>query len=79
LPLDFYRTLLEIAPASDRGLYVGLANSVLGVALMFTSVGGVLVDWMGYRGLFLLTAVCYAMGLWTATMLREPRQMSSVE
>jgi len=71
--------LLEIAPASDRGLYVGLANSVLGVALMSTSVGGVLVDWLGYRGLFLLTAVCYAAGLWMATMLREPRRMSSVE
>lgn len=65
--------LLEIAPSAERGLYIGLANTVLGVALMSTSVGGVLVDWLGYRGLFLLAAICYALGLWTATVLREPR------
>jgi MFS family permease len=69
--------LLEIAPSADRGLYVGLANTVLGVTLLSTSVGGVLVDWLGYRGLFLLAAVCYAVGLWTATLLREPRRMTS--
>lgn len=70
--------LLEIAPTHDRALYVGLANSVLGVALLSTSVGGLLVDWLGYRGVFLLAAGCYAVGLWTATVLREPRHMSSV-
>jgi MFS family permease len=67
--------LLEIAPGSDRALYVGLANSVLGVALLSTSMGGLLVDWLGYRGVFLLAAGCYAVGLWTATRVREPRQM----
>ena len=71
--------LLEIAPPSDRALYVGLANSVLGVALLSTSVGGLLVDWLGYRGVFLLAAGCYAVGLWTATLLREPRRMSQIE
>ena len=50
--------LLEIAPTGDRALYVGLANSVLGVALLLTSVGGLLVDWLGYRGVFLLAAGC---------------------
>jgi len=69
--------LLEIAPAADRGLYVGLANSVLGVTLLATSLGGVLVDWLGYRGLFLVTLICYAAGLWTATLLREPRWADS--
>jgi len=70
--------LLEIAPTRDRALYVGLANSVLGVALLSTSVGGLLVDWLGFRGVFLLAAACYAVGLWTATVLREPRRMSTV-
>jgi hypothetical protein len=71
--------LLEIAPPNDRALYVGLANSVLGVALLSTSVGGLLVDWLGYRGVFLLAAGCYAVGLWTATRLREPRRMPCIE
>jgi len=68
--------LLEIAPTRDRALYVGLANSVLGVALLSTSVGGLLVDWLGFRGVFLLAAGCYAVGLWTATVLHEPRRIS---
>ena len=68
--------LLEIAPTGDRALYVGLANSVLGVALLSTSVGGLLVDWLGYRGVFLLAAGCYAVGLWTATAMHEPRRTS---
>jgi MFS family permease len=71
--------LLEIAPSNDRALYVGLANSVLGVALLSTSAGGLLVDWLGYRSVFLLAAGCYAVGLWTATLLREPRRMPQVE
>jgi len=69
--------VLELAPAADRGLYVGLANSVLGVTLMATSAGGLLVDWLGHRGLFLLAAICYAVGLWTATLLHEPRLANS--
>jgi MFS family permease len=69
--------LLEIAPSHDRALYVGLMNSALGVALLSTSVGGLLVDWLGYRGLFLLAACYYAVGLWTATRMREPRRMSA--
>ncbi len=71
--------LLEIAPPHERALVVGLTNSVLGVALLSTSIGGLLVDWLGYRGLFLLTAGLYGVGLWTATKLRDPRRMSSVE
>ena len=70
--------LLDIAPTRDRALYVGLANSVLGVALLSTSVGGLLVDWLSYRGVFLLATGCYAVGLWTATQLREPRRVTSV-
>jgi hypothetical protein len=68
--------LLDLAPPSDRALYVGLANSVLGVALLSTSAGGLVVDWLGYRGLFLLAAGCYVVGLGAALRLREPRGMS---
>lgn len=68
--------LLELAPPQDRALYVGLTNTVLGLALLSTSLGGLLVDWFGYRGLFLVTTGFYAAGLWAATTLREPRRMA---
>jgi Major Facilitator Superfamily len=71
--------LLEIAPSHERALYVGLTNSVLGVALFSTSISGVLVNWLGYRGLFLLAAGCYAVGLWTAIRMQEPRRILTVQ
>jgi len=67
--------VLELAPPQERALYIGLTNTVLGVALLSTAAGGLLVDWLGYRGLFLLALVCYAVSMWTATLLREPRQV----
>jgi hypothetical protein len=37
-----------------------------------------LAEWLGLRGVFLLAAGCYAAGLWTATIMREPRRMPRV-
>jgi len=68
--------LLELAPPQNRALYIGLTNSVLGIALLSTSVGGVLVDWLGYRGLFAVAAGCYAVGLWAAIAMLEPRRLT---
>ncbi len=70
--------LLELAPQQDRALYVGLTNTALGLALLSTAWGGLLVDWLGYRGLFLVTVGFYAAGVWAATILRDPRRMANV-
>jgi hypothetical protein len=37
-----------------------------------------LVDWLGYRGMFLVTVSFYAVGVWAATILRNPRRMANV-
>ncbi|MER3468306.1 MAG: MFS transporter, partial [Thermoflexus sp.] len=39
--------LLEIAPGHDRPLTVGLTNTVLGVALLSTALGGLIADAIG--------------------------------
>lgn len=38
--------LLEIAPAGDRPIYVGTANTLVGTAILASSGGGALVDWL---------------------------------
>ena len=40
---------LEIAPPNDRAIYVGLTNTILGVAYLSTAVSGIIVDLVGYR------------------------------
>lgn len=55
--------LLEIAPGHDRPLTIGLTNTVLGVALLSTALGGLIADAIGYRGLFALSFGFYTLAL----------------
>ncbi|MEA3310238.1 MAG: MFS transporter [Chloroflexota bacterium] len=59
--------LLEIAPTDDRSLYLGFSNTLLGGVLLFSTLGGALMDLLGIQVLFLLTIVvnlvaCYFFG-----------------
>ncbi len=47
--------LLEIAPPDDRSLYLGFSNTLLGVVLLFSTLGGALMDFFGIQVLFLVT------------------------
>lgn len=49
--------LLEIAPPGDRPIYVGTANTLVGMAILASSGGGALVDWLGFSALFGLALV----------------------
>ncbi|WP_376789897.1 MFS transporter [Thermoflexus sp.] len=55
--------LLDIAPGHDRPLTIGLTNTLLGIALLSTSLGGLIVDLIGYRGLFALSFGFYTLAL----------------
>lgn len=55
--------LLEIAPGHDRPLTIGLTNTLLGIALLSTSTGGLIADLVGYRGLFALSFGFYTLAL----------------
>jgi len=69
--------LLDFAPPRDRVTYVGLTNSVLGVALLSTSLGGALVDLIGISSVFLLSLGCLAASLVAFYKMREPRDPST--
>jgi hypothetical protein len=65
--------LLEIAQADNRPLYVGFTNTIMGIALLASSVGGLIVDLVGFTVLFSLALSFYALALLLTLRLREPR------
>ncbi len=65
--------LLELVPEAERPLYLGLGNTMLGVIVILSGLGGLLVDLAGFSGLFSATlGLCLLAYLWTAG-LPEPR------
>lgn len=69
--------LLEIAPGDDRAIYIGLTNTVLGVAYSSTIASGLLVDALGYRGVFAIALALLITGLWALSRLQEPRRLTA--
>jgi len=65
--------LLEIAPADDRPIYIGFTNTIMGIALLASSVGGLIVDLVGFTVLFSLALAFYALALLLTLRLQEPR------
>jgi MFS family permease len=65
--------LLEIAPSRERVLYVGFAHGIVGVAFFSAALSGALVDWLGFRPLFLVSLVGGLASFGLALLLEEPR------
>jgi MFS family permease len=65
--------LLELVPGDERPLYLGLSNTLMGIIVLLSGLGGLVVDLFNFTGLFVLSlALClgsYAL----ATGLPEPR------
>jgi len=48
--------VLEMASETERSLYVGLSNTLMGIVVLISGVGGLVVDLAGFAGLFALSA-----------------------
>ncbi len=66
--------LLELAPNAERSLYLGLSNSLMGIIVLISGLGGLVVDLFGFVGLFVVALVLYLSGYIWATRLPEPRE-----
>lgn len=72
--------LVDVAPPDQAGRYLGLSNTVTaGAGLLAVALGGPLADLVnrwefgsGYRAVFLLAAVEFAVGAWCVRHVREP-------
>jgi MFS family permease len=66
--------LIEFVPEEERPLYLGFGNTLYGVVVLLSGLGGLVVDLMGFTGLFTLTIVLYGLAyVWTLG-LPEPRR-----
>ena len=54
---------IDLAPAEQRSMYIGLTNTVVGIAMISRGVVGALVDVSGFVALFALCAVAYALAI----------------
>lgn len=57
-PLDniaSFTLLLDVTPPRAHSLYVGFSNTLIGVVVLLSSLGGLVVDWIGLSGLFVIT------------------------
>jgi len=69
--------LLELVPDIERPLYLGLSNTLVGVAVLVSGLGGLLVDSFGFASLFAVSlGLCLAAYVLTAG-LPEPREEGS--
>ena len=55
--------LLDVVPADQRPLYIGLSNTTLGIVMLLTSLVGLIVDSLGFAACFLFCALCFLLAL----------------
>jgi hypothetical protein len=71
----FLNWVLEYAPASDRPLYIGFANTLNGLSLIMPLVGGLIISaTSSFVLLFVIAAVLPAAGLVMLGRVPEPRK-----
>ncbi|MBU0702280.1 MAG: MFS transporter, partial [Chloroflexi bacterium] len=66
--------LLELVPEAERSLYLGFSNTLMGVVVLISGLGGLVVDLLGFAGLFAASIGLCIAGYLLATGLPEPRE-----
>lgn len=64
--------MIEITPMGQGPLYFGLMNTLLGVAMLLTSLVGLIVDVFGFAALFVFCGACFVVALERVLRLRRP-------
>lgn len=68
--------VMELAPVEQRTLYVGVSNTLMGIATFAPVLGGILVKALGYEPVFAIAAILAGLGAWSSMYLPEPRKVS---
>jgi MFS family permease len=69
--------LLELVPEPERPLYLGFSNTLMSAVAVASGLGGLLVDSLGFGGLFAVSLGLCLIGYVFATGLPEPREAAS--
>ena len=72
--ITFIAMPMEYAPSQDRPTYYALSNTLLAPFYLSAMLGGALIPYLGYRGLFVMAA-CFACAtsLCAVLFVRDPR------
>jgi len=65
--------MIEVAPATQQSLYIGLSNTILGIVILLTSAVGIIVDQFGFSGLFVFSGLAFVVALERLARMNEPR------
>lgn len=66
--------LLELVPEGERALYLGFSNTLMGIVTILSGLGGLVVDALGFSGLFAVTLGLCVGGYALTRGLPEPRE-----
>jgi MFS family permease len=66
--------LLDLAPSSQRALYIGFAHGLVGAAIFASPLGGAIVDLLGFEPLFLFSLAFSLIAVALSLRLDEPRR-----
>jgi len=66
--------LVELVPEAERSLYLGLSNTLMGIVILISGLGGLVVDCCGFAGLFAVSLGLCLAGYALAAELPEPRE-----
>ncbi len=65
--------LLDLAPSDQRALYLGFTNTLFGIGILTSSLGGLIVDWAGFATVMGLALCFYGVAVVFSLALSEPR------
>ncbi len=74
--LGYFNYVLDIAPAGQRTVYIGMSNALGGIGVLGTVLGGWLLSLAGYRVLFIVSLVLTLLGLILALRLSAAQSRS---
>jgi MFS family permease len=69
---------MELGTEEDRPTYLGLARTIPGIFILIAPIiGGTLVNWIGYRMMFVIAIFMTVVGIIYLLLLRERKQLST--
>ncbi|GAB4469223.1 MAG: MFS transporter [Anaerolineae bacterium] len=75
--LGYFNYVLDIAPARQRTVYIGMSNALGGLGVLGSVLGGWILSLAGYRVLFIVSLALALLGLALALRLPAPQVLSS--